>query len=911
MAQLEDAAGGPTDGVWQSQNHRTGVRTAVGADLPLQLRTEASTPPIMPVLLLKEKVANTVGVPVGQQRLIFRGKVLKDDQLLSAYHVEDGHTLHLVARQPVQNESQPGISSAGTAGNVDNRGSAGAPRNRVGVVGQIAHNVVLGPFNIGDQSEMVIPDLSRIIGAVLNSLGIGAPATTGGVGNSPSTDPPNSSNQGSQTVETNGMQNASVRAPTEDQLPFSSNLFPFQSLNQSQPFHLVTPDSLITLSTFISRLEQALSLTGYHSTAANSGEDSLRFNMPSSSISGLPTVELLGTVIERAQRLLSGQATAALSHISGQLGRDGSFTDPAIRGQIQSQAMHVGVAMQHLGALLLELGRTILMLRMGQTPAESSVNAGPAVYISASGPSPMMVQPALHTSPLFGFSANPPIVSAAVSGQVNIGDALRNLNIHIHPGTPIAAGGPPAGTGTTTEDSTGEAAGHGPANVNRNVGSESGPIRGLPSRTVVAAIPTRSPTETSGHVLSVIYPIHVRTQQSSSTVPVSAQGHGPTAETASYRNDSGVLHSSESATVRNAAHEEPTRNRQGDTSALYSLSADALPTSGGQQSVTSGSSSVSGNEKDAPSLLIGNVEINVADGSHSLSSEHVPETGISPSEIGKIKIDDVQSREDVGRQKVSTTGSVIDSKILGSTVDTAAPIAGSGQSKRPVEDNKLVPLGLGLGGLQPKRSSKQSKSQGKDEAPQGLPDGRDAQSIAMGQQVLQSLVSQVDARAGVGSSAGHSTSSAVSGRAQHVHGQHSEMGGALLGLGRGQGGFDISRMFQQMMPVLSQALGGVSASPSLGSEVDNQVPYEHHRTQSDRQLVERIDIQQVLAKIQHGDSATDIFRAMLESARQLSGKGKHPVDLVNVLSGDEELVNEFLEMLQRHIRRQAQSDSGS
>lgn len=74
--------------------------------------------------------------------------------------------------------------------------------------------------------------------------------------------------------------------------------------------------------------------------------------------------------------------------------------------------------MQHLGALLLELGRTLLTLRMGQTPvcsipiflsfkftgncllqllpslfqAEAIVNAGPAVYISPSGPNPIMVQ---------------------------------------------------------------------------------------------------------------------------------------------------------------------------------------------------------------------------------------------------------------------------------------------------------------------------------------------------------------------------------------------------------------------------------------------------------------------------------------------------------------------------------------
>lgn len=41
----------------------------------------------MPVSAFKEKIAIQSGVPVGQQRLIFRGKVLKDDHLLSEYSI--------------------------------------------------------------------------------------------------------------------------------------------------------------------------------------------------------------------------------------------------------------------------------------------------------------------------------------------------------------------------------------------------------------------------------------------------------------------------------------------------------------------------------------------------------------------------------------------------------------------------------------------------------------------------------------------------------------------------------------------------------------------------------------------------------------------------------------------------------
>lgn len=43
--------------------------------------------PQMPVPALKEQIASVTGVLSEQQRLICRGKVLKDDQLLSAYRI--------------------------------------------------------------------------------------------------------------------------------------------------------------------------------------------------------------------------------------------------------------------------------------------------------------------------------------------------------------------------------------------------------------------------------------------------------------------------------------------------------------------------------------------------------------------------------------------------------------------------------------------------------------------------------------------------------------------------------------------------------------------------------------------------------------------------------------------------------
>jgi hypothetical protein len=66
--------------------------------------------------------------------------------------------------------------------------------------------------------------------------------------------------------------------------------------------------------------------------------------------------------------------------------------------------------------------------------------------------------------------------------------------------------------------------------------------------------------------------------------------------------------------------------------------------------------------------------------------------------------------------------------------------------------------------------------------------------------------------------------------AQHVGSQ--DMGNMLTGTGRGQGGgVDFSRMFQQMMPIVSQALGGGNP-PSLFSaaEPETRAPYRNENS---------------------------------------------------------------------------------
>ncbi|XP_062098620.1 ubiquitin-like domain-containing protein CIP73 isoform X2 [Humulus lupulus] len=843
----------------------------------------------MSVLSFKEKIANETGLPVGQQRLIFRGKVLKDEHLLSEYHVENGHTLHLVERQPAQSQNSSGTSTGETNGDNNNQANdanAGASRNRVG---QISHSVVLGTFNVGDQGEGMVPDLSRVIGAVLNSIGIGnqnqamANATGTAQSNSMSSNPGTAQGNGTEGIRVNvGGQNQAGNQPQSGQafprfplpqvlqIPIATASVPIPSLNTP------IPGSLTTLSEFMNRMEQTFSQTGYqpNSSPISTG-DLPRVDLPSNA-QGLHTPEALSIVLRQAERLLSTHAVAALSHIAGRLEQDRESTDPTVRGQIQTESMQVGLAMQHLGTLLLELGRTILTLRMGQTPAESIVNAGPAVYISPSGPNPIMVQPfPLQTSSLFSGSA--PQLNPMTLGSAGIGNAPRNVNIHIH-----AVG-------------TQGANGDGLQGERRSGGTGSADSGASASQ----------PATNSDSLSSLLAEVNSQ--------------------------------------IRNLVG-----NMQGDNLVQS-----------GQEDTNNQNSHVPSGSRDAEIEHCITPAVNV-DGESNVSS-----LGCIPE----------QAREDAGvvsDLKDDLTCSYKDSQSSASGQKMEKDVEDHKEnSPRDVEKldgndaAKVVPLGLGLGGLERKRrartqlqkplaqsadsgttssSTNQNQQVRTNQQVSGQPssavqlardggplgglgsDGQDDLASVMSQ-VLQSpalngMLSGVSEQTGVGSpdalrnmlqqfTQSPQMRNVVNQIAQQVDSQ--DVGNMFTGMGGQGGGLDFSRMFQQMMPIVSRALGSTGpTAPQPVSAVEPQaLPQYNQRNLSgcennDQDLQD--DLQSVTQKIENMSPPEDIFHSLVENSLRLSGIESGPEGLVDELCSNESLVNEYLELLRNEIGQRFQGD---
>ncbi|XP_021275844.1 large proline-rich protein bag6-B isoform X2 [Herrania umbratica] len=483
----------------------------------------------MPVPALKEQIASVTGVLSEQQRLICRGKVLKDDQLLSAYHVEDGHTLHMVVRQPVppSSDGSPNHSAIDSA--------SGTSR---GHSNHVAPSVVIETFNVPDQGDGVPPEISRIVSAVLGSFGF-ANIGSGNIGG-------DVREHGSQRLErtsgASGMldssqgqtEQASMRGQS-DRVHSAFGLPAAVSLGPLQP--PVIPDSLATLSQYLSHLRcefdgigraggndpQAASLSRTGDRDSNSASNSGTVQ------EGLPTPASLAEVLLATRQLLIEQAGECLQQLARQLEDQGNVTDSSARLSAQSIAWRTGVLLQNLGSLLLELGRTTMTIRLGQTPSEAVVNAGPAVFISPSGPNPLMVQ-ALPFQPGTSFGAIPMGTVQPGSGLVNgLGTGLlpRRIDIQIRRGSSVAT--PNVNReehGDTAQQSGQRNPSMGSGSENRSIqtssrvsdtpsfAGESG-VRVVPIRTMVAAVPApfgRLPSDSSGNSVGLYYPFLGRFQ---------------------------------------------------------------------------------------------------------------------------------------------------------------------------------------------------------------------------------------------------------------------------------------------------------------------------------------------------------------------------------------------------------------
>ncbi|GMH20585.1 hypothetical protein Nepgr_022426 [Nepenthes gracilis] len=417
---------------------------------------------------LKEQIASMTGIVTEHQRLLCCGKVLKDDQLLSAYHVEDGHTIHLVVREPASSSAE----------NLHNDPAIGSNTSQ-GQYYQVAPGIVVETFNMAGQGDRVLPDIGRIVSAVLGSIGVANPGT-GGDGTN------------------------------------------FRAI----------PDALETMTEYLSHMRLEYISNGRVSennpeAAAMRRVEEREFNSASHSASsqeGLPTPASLAQLLLSTRQMLNQQTAECLLQLATQLENQASVVDPAARLSTQSGAWRTGVLLHNLGAYLLELGRTTMTLRLGRSPSQAVVNAGPAVFISSSRPNPIMVQP-LPFQPGATFGAPLSGSLQTGSGSVNglsSGFLPRRIDIQIRRGPSVNQPGSdgsqqPVAHSNSSTNGSGDSLVIQPTAATSDGLTSGTAVRVLPVRTMVAAIPdlNRSPPDSTGNSFGPYYPVLGRYQDGS------------------------------------------------------------------------------------------------------------------------------------------------------------------------------------------------------------------------------------------------------------------------------------------------------------------------------------------------------------------------------------------------------------
>jgi ubiquilin len=78
---------------------------------PSELKLSITISPSKQVIELKRAIASQCDVEAERQRLIFSGRVLKDEDSLETYKIADGHTVHMV-----KGAAQRGATSGGAGG---------------------------------------------------------------------------------------------------------------------------------------------------------------------------------------------------------------------------------------------------------------------------------------------------------------------------------------------------------------------------------------------------------------------------------------------------------------------------------------------------------------------------------------------------------------------------------------------------------------------------------------------------------------------------------------------------------------------------------------------------------------------------------------------------------------------------
>ena len=303
---------------------------------------------------LKDELFKLTNIDINRQRIIFRGKVLKDDTNLNDYNINNNDMLHLIIK-PEQNtqsndnnNEQPTLNSNGQPTNVSN--------NNMGV------------------------DLSSMVNNVFNSMGLGSSTGINVMGASfmpDGTMRPLTAAESMAAVNSTSS-NGSITMPNSAALPLMSCEELRTTLN------LIAAD-LTTLETAFRNYN--------HSEEPSSTPSFLVNESVQTDYRGLI---IINRQIQRMYAFLIPYWDTCLTYLENQ----GNETDPARRALLDKLSEYVGMAMRRLGAISGQLGRRLCMVDLANTSPNdqnpalnvNSVASQPQAFPGGAGSSVVVMQ---------------------------------------------------------------------------------------------------------------------------------------------------------------------------------------------------------------------------------------------------------------------------------------------------------------------------------------------------------------------------------------------------------------------------------------------------------------------------------------------------------------------------------------
>eukprot|EP01083_Nonionella_stella_P222553 794023_1 len=346
--------------------------TSPGNEINLKVKTldqkhfQVSVSPETLVSDFKARVESSQRIDASRQRIIFKGKVLKDDQKLADYGLKDGDTLHLVQRRmsgvPRNDNPRP------------QQPSQSQPMHQAP-----ANGVMLSTIHVSDGDTM--PDFNQMIANVLQNIG-----GTMGQQAPPGQNAPHSVSQVSVSPPANQAHPSQPSQPNSGAPGRTYSMSGVALPPGEVASHFMVRQFLDNIRERLNTL--ARQLPGEDDLSeADRGVNTASFSAPAPPSLEHETVPNVGRLMTQNARVLE-RVAEAMTRIGAAMICEEELAEATERERLQSEIEIHAPLLRQIGIVMSQIGSRLGGVQMGNSVGQAHfhMQAPPGVAVPGSGP---------------------------------------------------------------------------------------------------------------------------------------------------------------------------------------------------------------------------------------------------------------------------------------------------------------------------------------------------------------------------------------------------------------------------------------------------------------------------------------------------------------------------------------------